>query len=216
MFSSWLLAVVGRFGHRWQQSSHHPVELELCPQCWQCLSCPLFWCWFPVVRSFVAGWCSDCSRRKIPRLSVRILGGGVRYPDVSYVSCGFCWRSGMIWPELVWLGKVARWSSWIKMAVEGVRKRVCWVFWSKCNQCFCRKSMPRIFSLNSSVINMLCVHFFFYENVYLALFIDFQSFAKSCFEWINVDASNRRPSISNPVEIFLVNCTRDFRFILSP
>ena len=62
------------------------------------------------------------------------------------------------------------------------------VLGSKCSRNFCRKSMPKMFSLDSSAICTVCVHFlFFNKNVCLEVFlVPLLCFAECCFECINV------------------------------
>ena len=133
-----------------------------------------------------------------------------------------CSWGSVFWNVLAWTNVVVN-GGRVKFlvansAVEGVVWKVnSPVLGSTRSRNFCRKSMPKIFSLNSSAICTVCVHFlFFYKNVCSTLFCFIFCFAECRFESINVHTSNRRPCVNFPIKVFPIYCTDDFRVFVVP
>jgi len=165
-------------------------------------------------------WRSDWSRQKWPILMLRL--------SVGVLECRWqlC-RSGprglfeMIWLVPWWLRKGAMWSSlwWILLWMEFEEN------WAA--EC-CHWSVIGAFVLSPLIVYFhwthpwlslcvcVCVLSLLYKNANFAFFVDFKSFSKRYFEWVNVHASNSRPSIDNPGEVFAFNPSQNSWFVLVP
>jgi hypothetical protein len=131
-----------------------------------------FWCWFCEVRSFVARLCSDYVRQNWPATKVRISMEILKHKCLLHrfgpwrvwndLACAVLAANGCIVKDFT--ANIAFHRVW--------RKLSCWVFRLKCSLCFCIKSTPNMFSLNSSMIITVRVHFLLLMNMsifYLSL-----------------------------------------------